>query len=160
MDGSGNAAHICFGYDGQRDESPWKIGSPGGGGWPQGIHYSRQDYGSVADKFYTVRALKYANRKILSGYHAWLDSYCEYSAINSELENRRFTAVKVFCRAVISSPENAMGFLSITKDNIGLFILCATTAGTLSFGVVGGIMVAMIFAGYGTFSYIYSIYES
>ena len=43
VDGSGNAAHICFGYDGQRDESPWKIGSPGGGGWPQNIHYSREE---------------------------------------------------------------------------------------------------------------------
>ena len=60
VDNSGNAAHICFGYDGQRDESPWKIGSPGGGGWPQGLHYSQQDYGSVADKFLTVRVLKLA----------------------------------------------------------------------------------------------------
>ena len=160
MDGSGNAAHICFGYDGQRVESPWKIGSPGGGGWPQGIHYSRQDYGSVADKFYTVRALKYANRKILSCYQECIDSYCEYTAINAELEYNRFTAVKMFCGSVVSSSENIMGFLSMTWSNIELFKVCATTAGTLSFGVVGGIMVAMIFAGYGTFSYIYSIYES
>ena len=58
VDGSGNAAHICFGYDGQRDESPWKIGSPGGGGWSQDIHYSQQDYGSAASKFYIVRVLK------------------------------------------------------------------------------------------------------
>ena len=64
VDGSGNAAHICFGYDGQRDESPWKIGSPGGGGWPQDIHYSQQDYGSAASKFYIVRALKYTQSLI------------------------------------------------------------------------------------------------
>lgn len=58
-DNSGNAAQICFGYDGAWNDSPWKNDSPGGGGLPQGIHTPQQDYGTVADKFYTVRALKY-----------------------------------------------------------------------------------------------------
>ena len=59
VDSSGNAAHIGFSHDGQPHYAPWKIGSPGGGGWSQDIHYHKQDYGSVADKFYTVKALKY-----------------------------------------------------------------------------------------------------
>ena len=58
-DNSGNAAQICFGYDGAWNDSPWKNDSPGGGGLPQGIHTPQQDYGTIADKFYTVRALKY-----------------------------------------------------------------------------------------------------
>ena len=57
-DSSGTAAHIGFSADGQIHDAPWRIGSPGGGGWPQDIHYSQQDYGSVADKFYTVRAVR------------------------------------------------------------------------------------------------------
>ena len=77
VDGSGNAAHICFGYDGQRDESPWKIGSPGGGGWPQDIHYSRQDYGSVADKFYTVRAAQFVGKQIAHTAKILSDAYME-----------------------------------------------------------------------------------
>ena len=64
VDASGTAAQICFGYDGQQDESPWKIGSPGGGGLPQDIHYSQQDYGSVADKIYTVRAIRMIQNQI------------------------------------------------------------------------------------------------
>ena len=36
-DSSGTAAHIGFSADGQLHDSPWKIGSPGGGGWPQGV---------------------------------------------------------------------------------------------------------------------------
>ena len=58
-DSSGTAAHIGFSADGQSHDAPWHIGSPGGGGWPQGIHYSQQDYGSTADKFLTVRAIKF-----------------------------------------------------------------------------------------------------
>ena len=58
-DSSGTAAHIGFSADGQLHDSPWKIGSPGGGGWSQDIHYSQKDYGSATDKFYTVRTLKF-----------------------------------------------------------------------------------------------------
>ena len=63
-DSSGTAAHIGFSADGQIHDAPWRIGSPGGGGWPQDIHYSRQDYGSVADKFYTVRAIRMIQSQI------------------------------------------------------------------------------------------------
>ena len=57
IDNSGTAAHIGFSHDGQIHDAPWRIGSPGGGGWPQDIHYSRQDYGSVMEKFYIGRAV-------------------------------------------------------------------------------------------------------
>ena len=57
-DSSGTAAHIGFSADGQIHDAPWRIGSPGGGGWSQDLHYSQQDYGTVADKFYTVMALQ------------------------------------------------------------------------------------------------------
>ena len=44
VDSSGNAAHIGFGYDGQQNYAPWKIGSPGGGGWSQDLHCYKQDF--------------------------------------------------------------------------------------------------------------------
>jgi len=58
-DSSGAAAHIGFSADGKIHDAPWRIGSPGGGGWSQDIHYSQQDYGAVADKFITLSVLKY-----------------------------------------------------------------------------------------------------
>lgn len=57
VDASGNATQICFSPDGRQNYAPWR--DSGCGGWPQGIYTSQQDYGSVADKFYTVRAIKY-----------------------------------------------------------------------------------------------------
>ena len=58
-DNSGTAAHIGFSADGQIHDAPWRIGSPGGGGWSQDTHYSQQDYGSVANKFITLSAMKF-----------------------------------------------------------------------------------------------------
>lgn len=58
-DSSGTAAHIGFSADGQIHDAPWRIGSPGGGGWSQDIHYHKQDYGTIEDKFLTVRAIKF-----------------------------------------------------------------------------------------------------
>jgi len=63
-DSSGTAAHIGFSDDGQIHDAPWRIGSPGGGGWSQDIHYSQQDYGSVADKLYTVRSIRMIQNQI------------------------------------------------------------------------------------------------
>ena len=58
-DDSGSAAKLCFSADGRIDDAPWRDHSPGGGGIPMGNYASGNDYGSVSDKFYTVRALKY-----------------------------------------------------------------------------------------------------
>ena len=53
-DSSGTAAHIGFSAAGQIHDAPWRIGSPGGGGWPQGVclsvnHLSEDDSLSFSD---------------------------------------------------------------------------------------------------------------
>jgi hypothetical protein len=64
IDTFGNAACICWGYDEHPNDAPWKNARPGGGGRSQGIYYPQQDYGSVADKFYTVRAIRMIQSQI------------------------------------------------------------------------------------------------
>ena len=72
-DDTGSAAKLCFGADGRIDDAPWRDHSPGGGGRPMGNYTSGNDYGSVADKFYTVRVLKFLGN---TDEQAVLDAEC------------------------------------------------------------------------------------
>ena len=121
-DNSGNAAHICFGYDRQRDESPWKIGSPGGGGWPQDIHYSQQDYGTVADKFYTVRVAQFVGNQIAYSAHKLWDAYVYSVSRASELGYPQYLAITEFGQYVFRSPRGFLEFAFLTYSNVSLCI--------------------------------------
>ena len=59
VDESGAAAKSCLSADGQIDNAPWHDVSPSGGGRLSGNYSSGNNYGSPADKFYTVRLIKY-----------------------------------------------------------------------------------------------------
>ena len=87
VDSSGTAAHIGFSADGQIHDAPWRIGSPGGGGWSQDIHYSQQDYGSVVEKFYTVRALQFVGKQIAHTSKILLDAYMEGFYMQQEAQH-------------------------------------------------------------------------
>ena len=150
MDGSGNAAHTCFGYDGQRDESPWKIGSPGGGGWPQDIHYSRQDYSSVADKFYTVRAAQFVGKQIAHTTKILSDAYMEgfymlQEAQRVEAELLAPIAPRVSIAGVISGAKSVLitlgEYAALKKIDPNTQEPTAAGLGmTFVFGYVGGVI--------------------
>jgi len=58
-DDTGSAAKLCFSDNDRIEEAPWIDHSPGGGGIPLKDYRSGpNDYGSIADKFYTIRLLK------------------------------------------------------------------------------------------------------
>ena len=131
MDGSGNAAHTCFGYDGQRDESPWKIGSPGGGGWSQDIHYTKKDYGSVADKFYTVRAARLLMKQTE---RVW-DIFVFSVERKAELDNYQIVTIQAFYEDIFRSPVRTGDFVVMTISNTSAFI---SYIGFLAGPTVGG----------------------
>ena len=138
VDGSGNAAHICFGYDGQRDESPWKIGSPGGGGWPQGTHYPQQDYGTVADKFYTVRAAQFVGNQIAHSVHKLWGAYVYSVERNAELGFPQHMAMEQFCQDLFRSPWRTLSFGILTYSNARTYvaIISFALAPTLGTGIL------------------------
>ena len=59
QDTLGAAACICLTDDTRIDYAPWRDSSSGGGGHQRNSSTPPADYGSVADKFYTVRAYRY-----------------------------------------------------------------------------------------------------
>ena len=130
-DSSGTAAHIGFSADGQIHDAPWRIGSPGGGGWSQDIHYSQQDYGSVADKFYTVRAYKWTQSLI--------NRSREIKTLSSQREEEFYHRQIAIYSAVFFSiiDEYAPDTISLLDNIIGEIGLGLTALGALSyFGVI------------------------
>ena len=118
VDTSGTAAHIGFSADGQLHDSPWKIGSPGGGGWSQDIHYSQQDYGSVAEKFYTVRAAKFVGNRIAHSAHKLWDSYVYSVERSSDLCLQRNEAHLKVYQYIFSKPRRTIEFTEVFADSI------------------------------------------
>ena len=128
VDTSGTAAHIGFSADGQLHDSPWKIGSPGGGGWPQDIHYSRQDYGSVADKFYTVRTARFVGNRIAHSATKWWGAYVCFVERTSDFCLQRNISMYHIGHDLISSFDRLEDFHGIIAGGVGASRLLANVA--------------------------------
>ena len=115
-DNSGNAAQICFGYDGAWNDSPWKNDSPGGGGLPQGIHTPQQDYGSVADKFYTVRAAQFVGNQISNFGHKLQEGYTQSYTMYHEAKIHEAHLML----AMFDTPKDIERSIDIITSTVGL----------------------------------------
>ena len=127
VDTSGTAAHIGFSADGQIHDAPWRIGSPGGGGWPQDIHYSQQDYGSVAEKFYTVMALRFVGAQITHSAHKLWDAYVYSVERSADLCLQQNMEMLRFTQDLFSSPKRTLAFFGIIEGGIGAGQLLASS---------------------------------
>ena len=143
-DSSGTAAHIGFSADGQIHDAPWRIGSPGGGCWPQDIHYSRQNYSSASEKFYTVMALRFVRNNITDFGHNLQDAYTksymmyhEAKILEAQLMIDMFDTPEDIERS-IDIIESTLGF-EIAVYEVAVICVTNPTAGAVLLAAGGAI---------------------
>ena len=145
IDSSGTAAYVCWGYDEQPNEDPWKEASSCGGGRFRDTYYSRPDYGSVADKFYTVRALRFLGKQIAHSANKLWNAYVYSVERSSDLCLQRNITMQYFVHDLFSSVERVRSFWGICSTSVGAFTFAAKAAVTLGetitvTTVIGGIV--------------------
>ena len=141
VDTSGTAAHIGFSADGQIHDAPWRIGSPGGGGWPQDIHYSQQDYGAVADKFLTVIALKFVYSDVIT---PLIDSATNQIIIQAEMQQRKVAAAVEMANYLGDNPLVAIDLGTATVGIGSTVVGIGATVGVFSVPVAGQVALGVV----------------
>ena len=140
---TGSAARICFSDNDRLDEAPWFDHSPGGGGRLRRKYTTgSNNYGEVADKFYTVRLLRTIGKGVGAG-AIWLwDAYQRGYALEQEtMMLQAKTNLDMF-----DSPEDIERSIDLIEATVGFSMAAyeVATIVTVTHPPAGAVIWAMV----------------